>query len=288
LTHEIGQRLGAAVSFLRAVSGTLVVLVPSGNGLIVAADSRTTIGGKVYCDNRFKILIPRSPPRTVATVTGTGTFVAGIENIPLEKVCEHIHEAPRLLDIGAIVIQHLEANNHVLEAPHTEKLLDACVEAVRAYGNSGQNRLGEFAGYAMFAVVIAAFDPSTPMTRIRRFVVNILSDGQPMGGLVIENDFPANARREILAFGETDYLNKNVYGGAGRQFLSEQTIRFISQHGPIKDVQRDEAERVAVEVVEAVSKTTTIVAAPTGIGGPVDVVLLGAKSSPEKVRWKKV
>ena len=63
--------------------GTLVLMVPSNNGLVVAADSRTTVVG-VNCDGQFKIREPTHPSRTIVTVTGVGTILdAPSQPVPL-------------------------------------------------------------------------------------------------------------------------------------------------------------------------------------------------------------
>ncbi len=48
----------------------------------------------------------------------------------------------------------------------------------------------------------------------------------------------------------------------------------------------DEAVDAAVNTIDAAARTTELVPAPSGIGGPIDVVLLGDKLRPQKLRWK--
>jgi hypothetical protein len=55
-------------------SGTLVVLVPSADGLVVAADSRTSVFGAT-CDSQYKITELMRPRRTVVVVTGDTAFI---------------------------------------------------------------------------------------------------------------------------------------------------------------------------------------------------------------------
>lgn len=90
----------------QALSGTLVVMVPCQDGLVVAADSRTTVAG-IYLDVRDKIIVPGSPPHTVATVTGTGEIIASTTKRP-DDLEAYLANAPRLMDLHSVVRRQLE------------------------------------------------------------------------------------------------------------------------------------------------------------------------------------
>jgi hypothetical protein len=80
------------------VAGTLVVVAPSRDGLIVAADSRARIDGAV-CDSYHKITEPDRPDRTVFVVLGRSIY---LEPPPsgLPEPCTYLRQAPRLYDIN--------------------------------------------------------------------------------------------------------------------------------------------------------------------------------------------
>jgi len=48
-------------------------------------------------------------------------------------------------------------------------------------------------------------------------------------------------------------------------------------------VSREEAIALATHSIEAASKTTTVIAAPTGIGGPTVVLAIGRDPRAEKI-----
>jgi hypothetical protein len=55
--------------------GTLVVAVPSRDGLIVAADSRIAfVGTAVHCDDQFKLIEPIRAVRIAASLVGHAVF----------------------------------------------------------------------------------------------------------------------------------------------------------------------------------------------------------------------
>jgi hypothetical protein len=54
---------------------TLIVIVPTSAGLVIAADSRITIGSNIglYCDNVFKVTEIENIDRAAFVVTGNST-----------------------------------------------------------------------------------------------------------------------------------------------------------------------------------------------------------------------
>jgi 20S proteasome alpha/beta subunit len=70
--------------------GTLVVMVPTSAGLVIAADSRMTFGG-LYCDNISKITEIEHRDRMAFVVTGYST-VWNFANVPIEDICKHVAE----------------------------------------------------------------------------------------------------------------------------------------------------------------------------------------------------
>lgn len=75
-----------------SLSGTLVIMVPSKEGLIIAADSRIS-AGKAFCDGNYKIVHLNKPARSIATVTGNGLFVAN-PGPEVKDLCEYVKRAP--------------------------------------------------------------------------------------------------------------------------------------------------------------------------------------------------
>jgi hypothetical protein len=69
--------------------GTLVVFVPTKDGLIVAADSRVTVTHDFYCDGCQKIYPLVNHPRSVIAVTGLGSFIANDTKITCEDLRQH-------------------------------------------------------------------------------------------------------------------------------------------------------------------------------------------------------
>jgi hypothetical protein len=269
-----------------AASGTLVVMVPSNDGLVVAAESRSTVGQK-YCDTAFKIVEPARPPRTVITVTGNGIYYPD-PGPGVPDLCAYISRAPRLLDIERVVREYLEKQNRDIGTLRMEEVAKQCVDAVKAFGMSWPGVLRAYSGREMFSVAMAAYNPASRTATVLNFVVRITAATlDPEAARIARKEFTGISPREDFEFGETDYLIQNVYRGAGRKFLDKETIAFFQAGKTVSQTSLQEAQAVAVNIIEAASRTTELVTPPNGIGGPIDVVLLGQGPRPRRLRWKK-
>ena len=264
---------------------TLVVIVPSADGLVVAADSRASVFG-VSCDGQFKITDLRRPERTVVAVTGEAAFIrppgAGVQD-----VCGYLKSAPRLLDISSVVKRYLERKEADPFKLSLDDLGAECVGEVERFRRGYPDALEEYAGREIFSVVIARYDPHSKDSVVLNFVVRMDAATRKVeAGRFTRVLISQQSRRGVWSFGETDYLNKNVFGGVGRGFLTGDTVSFILDVKPVSEARLDQAVAVATNMIEAASKTTRVVPSPSGIGGPIDIVLLGKKRHPEQIGWK--
>lgn len=282
----VGVMATGAAATPRAATGTLVAMVPSQAGLVVAADSRATING-VACDTEYKIVVPTRPARTVISITGNGKFFRTAD-LNAATLCQDFAHAKPLLDIGAIVKTWLEAQDLDLTHLSLAALSATCLERVRDFARAWPNALASFSGREMFSVVLAAYDPADRTALIRNFVVAIAPETSDPS-VVRSEDYrfaPQDAKNDRV-FGEGAYFEQSVVHGPGQQFFDAATKAFIAGNQTVAATPLDEAVDVATNLVAATERTTALVPAQTGIGGPIDVVLLGEKPQPEILRWKK-
>lgn len=267
-------------------SGTLVVLVPSADGLVVAADSRTSVLGTT-CEMRDKITIPKRPKRTVVAVTGEVAFIkppiAGQSDL-----CGYMKSAPRMLDFASVVRHFLESTNSELSNLRLEDLGSNCVGVVEHFRDLYPGALEPYVGREVFSVVIAGYDLTTKTATVLNFVVRIdATTHHAKADRFARLTMTPQSRRGVWSYGETDYLNQIVFGGVGRKFLTESTLTFILADAPVAETREDQALAVVTNVIEAASRTTQLVHSPSGIGGPIEVVLLGRKHRPIRLNWKQ-
>jgi hypothetical protein len=263
---------------------TLVVLVPSADGLVVAADTRISILG-AQCDGQFKIAELAKPARIVVMVTGDSLFIQppGPHETDL---CRYVASAPRMLDISAIVRSYLERDNSTPDKISLEDLGKVCVQAVQRFQQSNPAAFRSYAGRDIFSVIVASYDPASRVSTMRNFIVRIdARTGEIQAARFAQIAVSPQDRRGVWSYGEADYLEKQVYAGIGRLHLAASTQDFILVNKPVAEAPLDQAVAAAVNVIQAASLTTRVGPSPSGIGGPIDVILLGRKPRPEPIQW---
>jgi hypothetical protein len=280
-----------AITATTAARATLAVVVPSADGLVVAADSRESIL-ETECDGNFKIIEPRRPDRTVVIVTGDAIFVSpppwgtgtpANQRRP-QDACAYIQSAPRLLDIAAVVTRYLEKNKTPVENLSLDALAYPCVAALRRFQESHADALQTLIGRDVFSVLVAHYDPKSRASILLNFIVHIdAATREIRSGRAVRTVIRPRNRRGVWAFGETDYLNQNVYRGFGREFLTASTQSLILDDMPVIDTPLDQSVAAAVNVIRAAARTTETVPAPSGIGGSISVVLLGYRRRPQPI-----
>jgi hypothetical protein len=147
--------------------GTLVVVIPTSEGIVVAADKRTSPGG-IYCDGVAKILISKQP-NTAVFVTGLASL-RDTSSIPLQDLCRVLADTPAPIDFGRTTLAFLE-NQSSLRELSGQALTEAIYADVRPYIEGGQLRplMGQ---QRLATIVILNFDPVTSSSRVWAFWVN--------------------------------------------------------------------------------------------------------------------
>jgi hypothetical protein len=267
------------------VGGTLVAMVPTSAGLVMAADSRITIGGRrLYCDNVFKIVELDGISRTAFIVTGHST-VWNFRNVPLENICNYIQSNPAAFDVSAILKSAIERTPSLASA-NVEALPQICVDAVNAYAVADSKIFDDLRGKQIFQVALGSYDEAKKISVIRSFSIDLSKDGAVSASELKTQAFRITDEWQLVLFGEGNYLTNQVFNGVGIQFLGERYARFRNGKSEVHDADPALAADFVSEIIEAASKTTALILAETGIGGPVDVLLLGEASRPQRLKWK--
>ncbi|UPJ57640.1 hypothetical protein [Bradyrhizobium sp. 192] len=262
---------------------TLVLVIPTVAGLIVAADSRlgiSTPDWTIVCDNVFKITEVEGVDRTVVFTSGYGTIWA-LAGVQTDKVCEHVASNKPKFDAQAILANTARGPGASLEDIAREVVL-ATAAYIASHPADYATRIGQF----LFQSALARFDPDTRRASVESFSVTLGVDlSVSATDLKTQQYFPIDGCG-LKVFGEANYLTNAVFNGPGRQFLGERYGRFRNAMTTIEHAEAEPAADFAVEIIEAASRTTSIVPSETGIGGPVDIVLVGDDTRPQRLRWK--
>lgn len=258
---------------------TLIIVIPTAAGLVVAADSRLTLANQV-CDNVFKIAEVEGIDHTAAFVTGYST-VWKLAGIPANKVCEHVAQNEPQFDAKNLLLNAARRPQASLSTI-AQEVADGTGKYIANHPDDYASRTGMF----LFQGALAKFDPATSRASTESFSIHLNSDGSVTANkLKIEEFFPTDECRLSL-FGEASYLSQAVLAGPGMQFLSERYGRFRQTMSTTERADPTLAADFAVDLIEAASKTSAFIPAATGIGGSVDVLLVGQEPRPLRLHWK--
>lgn len=257
-------------------------MIPTTDGLLVAADSRACFGSHVF-DDGFKILeLTRRHP-TVITVTGEGIFVEAPSG-DVADVDDYVRTAPRVLDAESVVQHFLEANPQRLTPDIVQVLAEQCAGAVDRFREQCPDVVERFADAPMFNVVVGSYDPDHDRSLMAHVVTGVESSGRRgdvRSAILWEKH--AGEKRETFLFGEADYVQRHVL--VRREFLRKYRT-FVANGRTIHETTVDDAMAAATNLIEATSRMSENMDGAPRIGGPIDVVLLGRDPRPLRLRWK--
>jgi hypothetical protein len=267
--------------------GTLVIAIPTCEGLLIAADSRVTIG-EAMCDHSFKITEVQGVDRVGVVATGFTTVqdTTSLAGFPMAGICDHLYKIKPKFDALDIVKTKIEEDLR-LASENFDQLPGKCLKSVADYMASDPGVFDPVRGRKLFQVAVGSYDPSQQTSYLRQFSVHIAADGSPwIEGVEVLKFSPADAQ-SLQVLGESSFMNTNVLYGPGSQFLTERYGRFRERAGdPIGATDVNSAADFAADLIEATARMTQFVPAPTGIGGPVDILLIGKEPRPKRLKWK--
>jgi hypothetical protein len=134
----------------------------------------------------------------------------------------------------------------------------------------------------MFQVVLAGYDAGTSTSVVRMFSARIERDGRFVFQFNEDKTYSPETAADWLMFGEADYFNAHVLGPEGQPFYDRTIFEGMKGH-KIAEIDRPSAIALARHSIEAAAKTTSVVPAATGIGGPFEVLAIGDDPQLERI-----
>jgi hypothetical protein len=253
-----------------AERGTLAVMVPTQAGLIIAADKRTTPDG-IYCDGVNKILLPKKREALAVVITGLASF-RDTSNIPRSELCNVLATTPAPVDFGRAVSRYIGSQSAGVGKLDLQGVADAIYAEMKPFIDGGQ--FNSLFGTRLALINIADFEPVTSMSNIKSLAVELGPHGEFRLQPAYYDQFGMTDRPNAVPFGEGPYFRDNVLNGPGRKFL-DGSFEQLTSKSRVNEIDANLGSAVAINWIEAASKTADIIKPPTGIGGGVDCVLLG-------------
>jgi len=261
---------------------TLIVTIAANDAVVLASDSRLTLNSG-FCDGEEKLIDLARPPHSALYVTGRRGFWA-VEPASQPDPCAYAASHPRELDIGFVAREFVEAAGTDIEHLDLNALGKHCATAIFEYVRQ-QTFLLPTTNY-LTSVTLAAYDPDRSLVVYRSIEFsNVLSAG--LGGLNNQINwrgsedlrFKLDDAAEPMLVGESGYFIQHVLPTFLDGPLRDSTRAFwksFPSFPSVRDTSRQTAMDVAIDIIEVASRMTSNVSAPSGIGGPIVVKVLGA------------
>lgn len=268
------------------IAGTLILMIPVRNGFVIAADSRTSNDNQTkYCDESHKLIeITAGPPRTVAATTG----INGLrEPSDKEDFCQHLREATVWIDVNAELKNFIESRNDTAETLSLAEFEPRLRAAFASAPAAAAPYLSPLAGKTLCRLFVVSFDPEHSATWFRYAMVSLTPDME----IVVSDEtvmrFGPDNDKTFWRLGEQDYLDDLMQRGKIAPHIKHRkTISFLNSVSKVQNVSKDRAIEVCSDVLAAVGEVAKTIKPPTAIGGPTDILFVGAPERPERVRWK--
>jgi hypothetical protein len=265
--------------------GTLIAVAPSKEGIVIAADSRSTIDG-LYCDQTYKLIEVAGSNPTVVSVPGIG-IVYSRPPEGTRDLCAWIKTGPRVMDVEHFAKEWMGRNPGSLTQAMLQRLGLESLEQMRGLVRHSPDAPKAYAGNNFYAIVVTRYDRQADV----RYLGVVGARFNPATNLPEVTDhvvwkFTKQSRGEAFNFGLFDYVPAHVLR-EGRQFALKY-LAFNPGRRIVSEIPSYEAASALENLLDAASRTTQIVATPggVGIGGATDVVLLTDADKPQRLKWK--
>lgn len=261
--------IGTAVS-----SGTLVVAVPAKDGLVVAADSRTTAAGE-FIDGKPKLGVAGSSQRLLFTITGISEFIDPPP--PGTSIREWIRVAPVRYDGAAFVNHHLR--DHPIPALTESALASvgtALAASVTDYFRRRPAAAVNFRGRELCRLGLFQFDERRLHALLGSALIVVDDSGAALAQPPVVERIRQDDPKRLWFMGEDQYAKQHVLSGVGGQFIPRRVAPIWNGARYVRDLDTSQAAEFARGFIVAAAMTTALVPVPSGngIGGRVDVYIL--------------
>jgi hypothetical protein len=252
-----------------ACLATLIVVIPTKDGVIIASDSRGVLAPGFHCDEIVKILILKRHDRAALAVTAT-TRIGGPAALPY-TACEYHAKYPALFDIKAVMKEEIEK----LPSPMTRAGLLSAGESFRlrlkTFVASNRERFSKYVNQKLSTVLFVQYNPATQAAVIAAFTV-VLKDYEPSIAGVTWDETTTGGSQVAYAFGEItkDFLDRLDNRSSFKRLIhTSKTVAGLS---------KTDGAAAAADLIQRVKRIND------KVGGPVRIVLLGARPKPERLR----
>jgi hypothetical protein len=272
--------------------GTILLAIPTREGLVVAADSRLTGDNKI-CDRMYKIV-------ELTGVDRSALMLAGVEGFAVSRrggeLCGRTLYVNYLSMLKSLIEgrpdHNVDAAVYALVDTIRDQLKDDRYIMRKLLIEDKFQRVRPDVNFVPYIqIVFAQYNPDSGFSYVTEFYVNMTRDLHfSINGPSRRVRSPSDAR-EIFVYGETNFVRNQVLhaSGSGQLYLNAETMKFLLEStAPISSISKETATVVANNVVHAAYMASLLapLAVNDDIGGPTDIVFLGEPARPQRIQWK--
>lgn len=158
-----------------SAGGTLILFVPTDNGLVAASDSRWNVDygqNSTACDNAVKIIPLKRHERAVVAVSGTDKSFSVKGDTP-SALCNYLLNTEPTLHISKIAANYLDSVASEITPDVFARLQNQILQKIRAVRKNGVTKLVNEENGRFCNVFFAHYAPERHVSTVASFVVQL-------------------------------------------------------------------------------------------------------------------
>ena len=258
--------------------GTLVLAMPTRDGLVVAADSRSTLLGSFF-DGREKLYTVETAHPTIISITGTSNFaIPPPVGTPIATWLPNAEYRYRGKDALRSYLE--DKREFELTLGSAEDAAEFLAQSISDYLTADLDNHRNFLGTELCRAVIFQC-PEQDSMRTATMAFTVDQEGSVQAQNATFNEYKKDNVKDFGLFGESDYTTTYVLESAGPTFMTEQAVNVWTTGRLVNDFSAKDTADFLRSLIEAVEATSQIIPIPSGngIGGTPTVRLI----TPEEV-----
>jgi len=257
--------------------GSLIVAIPTADGLVVASDSRGSMSGDRFCDDVVKILPLKHIPRTVIAVAGTERiFIKEPTGTP---ACENNRRKP-MFDFLQLATDFLDSGEAIVSLHWFNKLRDFMLKRVRQSQRDAPD-LSEACSTDGVAIVLASYEPKSKTAIVATFEICAEKPAQRVEILRQQwTEFHQEDPAYANATGTRDF--DLIQSGKAVQYVRsvDLTSYYIFSSKQISEVSSKDGLKMATILISATTELTNLPGHDKSVHGPIHAFLLNGQVAP--------
>ena len=268
---------------LSAVEGRLAAIVPTRDGILVAADTRSIVAG-IACDGFEKIIVPNHDLR--ASIVFAGVEKAALTTGRPLHTCEEALSLTHGLNFRRVMQNYLDGVKDITSL-NLRELARLCSEEALAFqalsATLHRPFLQDRRDTVLLIFAIINYDPDGRQARVGMAALTVNADDTISSTVASDQQFERSSPAPLLLLGDAAFVQDQVFGGSGSEYLDWDMLDAISRQR-LSNLD----QTTAVSALNSIFATAAQVAADTmavaKFGTAIQFVLVGSGARPSPIK----